>query len=371
MVAMLVWGVITKGGLPLLERWKIWIVLVAVVLVSYAHPSHAETFRFKSETKADKYTATIGGELSFPPGSGPFPVVVFLHACGGFDHSAQTSLMAHSRYMMNSGFGSLLLDNLGPRRLNGGRVCVGGEIGRQAMEFGIDDVFNALGALRKHSKVRGDNVFLVGQSYGAIVALWAARRAGEAQFFRAVAAFYPHCRPVNNAVILKSPVLVLAGAKDDWTPADICTHAKEVNRVPLGAELEVIVYPNALHSFDQPRRPITYLGHKLAYDAQATADSQKKMKEFFIRHLTDVPERRCRPARQNLRVGRPQICALNGLRDRMPHVLASRCDAVSICAASVDLLDYLIRNRERVVSKDDLWKGRIVYRFQPSSQLTV
>jgi len=25
----------------------------------------------------------------------------------------------------------------------------------------------------------------------------------------------------------------------------------------------------------------------LAYDAQATADSQKKMKEFFIRHLTD------------------------------------------------------------------------------------
>ena len=39
-------------------------------------------------------------------------------------------------------------------------------------------------------------------------------------------------------------------------------------------------------------------------------------------------------------------------------------DAVSITPQVFDLLDYLIRNRERVVSKDDLisavWKGRIV-----------
>src|SRR3977135_1747254 len=39
-------------------------------------------------------------------------------------------------------------------------------------------------------------------------------------------------------------------------------------------------------------------------------------------------------------------------------------DAVSITPQAFDLLDYLIRNRERVVSKDDLiiavWNGRIV-----------
>ena len=39
-------------------------------------------------------------------------------------------------------------------------------------------------------------------------------------------------------------------------------------------------------------------------------------------------------------------------------------DAVSITPQVFDLLDYLIRNRERVVSKDDLisavWNGRIV-----------
>ena len=39
-------------------------------------------------------------------------------------------------------------------------------------------------------------------------------------------------------------------------------------------------------------------------------------------------------------------------------------DAVSVTPQVFDLLDYLIRNRERVVSKDDLidaiWNGRIV-----------
>ena len=39
-------------------------------------------------------------------------------------------------------------------------------------------------------------------------------------------------------------------------------------------------------------------------------------------------------------------------------------DAVSITPQVFDLLDYLIRNRERIVSKDDLiiavWRGRIV-----------
>ena len=39
-------------------------------------------------------------------------------------------------------------------------------------------------------------------------------------------------------------------------------------------------------------------------------------------------------------------------------------DVVSVAPQVFDLLDYLIRNRERVVSKDDLidaiWNGRIV-----------
>jgi dienelactone hydrolase len=46
------------------------------------------------------------------------------------------------------------------------------------------------------------------------------------------------------------------------------------------------MYPNAYHAFDQKRHD-KFLGHIMAYDEQATADSQKKMEEFFLRYLRD------------------------------------------------------------------------------------
>jgi DNA-binding winged helix-turn-helix (wHTH) protein len=50
-------------------------------------------------------------------------------------------------------------------------------------------------------------------------------------------------------------------------------------------------------------------------------------------------------------------------------------EVVSIAPQVFDLLDYLIRNRERVVSKDDLintiWKGRIVSDAALTTRLNV
>jgi DNA-binding winged helix-turn-helix (wHTH) protein len=50
-------------------------------------------------------------------------------------------------------------------------------------------------------------------------------------------------------------------------------------------------------------------------------------------------------------------------------------DVVSVAPQAFDLLDYLIRNRERVVSKDDLinaiWNGRIVSDAALTTRLNV
>src|SRR5262249_41569671 len=114
---------------------------------------------------------------------------------------------------------------------------------------------------------------------------WAAVNVANRERFRAVAAFYPDCRALRHSLTLKSPIIVFAAGKDDWTPAPVCEEAKARERAP-GEAVELIMYPDAYHAFDQKRHD-TYLGHVMIYDEQATMDSEKKMEQFFLRHLAD------------------------------------------------------------------------------------
>ena len=87
--------------------------------------AHAELLTFRSEVTQNDFTANIGGDLSLPKGSGPFPVVILLHPCGGLDAVALTTLRAHSRELLSNGFATLILDSYGPRNLMGGKACGG------------------------------------------------------------------------------------------------------------------------------------------------------------------------------------------------------------------------------------------------------
>lgn len=258
------------------------IALFLMILGSGFPPAHAETFNFESKPTLSSFTATIGGELSFPQGRGPFPVVILLHACGGLHPLEVAQLSAHARSLTKVGFATYILDSFSARGLNHGEVC---KRGGEASEFRLDDLYNAREALQKHPRVDKNKFFVVGFSHGATVALWAAVNVANREPFRAVAAFYPDCRALLHSFKLKSPAIVFAGGKDDWTPAPVCEQAKARERSP-GEELELITYPNAYHAFDQKRHD-KYLGHVMIYDEQATADSQKRMLEFFVRYLRD------------------------------------------------------------------------------------
>jgi hypothetical protein len=100
-----------------------WLVLLTPVL--FPSLAHAELLTFRSEVTQNEFTANIGGDLSFPKGSGPFPVVILLHPCGGLDAVALTTLRAHSRELLSNGFATLILDSYGPRNLMGGKACGG------------------------------------------------------------------------------------------------------------------------------------------------------------------------------------------------------------------------------------------------------
>jgi dienelactone hydrolase len=259
-------------------------IACAFFAVASIAPARAEFLKFDSPTNLASYKATIGGELLFPAGRGPFPVVIILHPCGGLDSWAKASLAAHSQALAKAGFATYTPDSLSARGLTAEKVCQGGG---EAVEFRLDDLFNARDALEKNPKIDKEKFFVVGQSQGGSVALSAAASRAQIKPFRAIAAFYPGCRGILFTVALKSPVLVFSGAKDDWTPASYCEEAKNKERPSTSEEFNLIVYPNAYHTFDHQRKePFKFLGHVLAYDAKATQDSRKKMVDFFVQHLS-------------------------------------------------------------------------------------
>src|SRR5436190_10961275 len=123
--------------------------LVLLNLVLLPARAYAESLSFRSEVTTNEFTATIGGDLSRPKGKGPFPVVILLHPCGGLDEVALTTLQAHSRELLSSGFATLILDSYGSRNLTGGKMC-SNRLYRSDIRYGIrrDDAFNAMAALQ-------------------------------------------------------------------------------------------------------------------------------------------------------------------------------------------------------------------------------
>lgn len=263
-----------------------WLVLLTPVL--FPANAHAELLSFRSKVTTSEFTATIRGDLSFPRGNGPFPVVILLHPCGGLDQAALTTLQGHSRALLSSGFATLILDSYGPRKLMGGKMC--SRVVRSGFDirYGLrrDDAFNAMVALQRHANISKDNIFLLGLSDGGSAGLLSAK-GGSIDHFRAIAAYYPDCGKLLGGFdyVYKSPTIVFVAEKDDWTPPAECISSKRAGIV-TGAEFEVISYPNAYHGFDQPRPMRKVMGYTMGYNREATVDSRKKYMEFFTKNLT-------------------------------------------------------------------------------------
>jgi dienelactone hydrolase len=258
--------------------YRICIALAVVMPIS----ADAETLTFRSVVVPSNLTATLTGSLSFPAGTAPFPVVILLHPCGGLEPFGLATLQAHARSLQDAGFATLILDSYGPRNLNGGKACDMFTLG-----FRSDDAFNAMATLKTQPKISSNNIFVLGLSDGANAALVAAKGVADAHFSAAVA-YYPGCATLMSGIsyAIRSPTLVFVAGKDDWTPPSDCISAKSASTV-TGAEFDVINYPNAHHGFDQQRKTIRYKGHTLAYSPEAASDSRIRVREFFIRYLTD------------------------------------------------------------------------------------
>ena len=237
--------------------------------------------KFEASETYRSQKVLLSANLFKPDGEGPFPTVVLMHGCGGWQPPVRAALSSYANFLIKNGFAVLNLDSFGPRRNSGGEVCASFKKLKDAREYRTVDAFDAMQYLKTQAFVDANNIFLMGQSNGGSVAINVAKSKPLVAGFRAVVAYYPWCGAFGSRKVnLSSPLLVLGGAKDDWVPPQACK-----NVVSTGEELLVTVYPEAVHSFDVNILPQKFMGKSVGYNKDAAVDSRAMMLAFFKNHL--------------------------------------------------------------------------------------
>jgi dienelactone hydrolase len=219
-------------------------------------------------TDSARIPAYVGanGEFKTPARSGPFPVVVIMHGCGGPP--------GHHEWVgrLNEwGYATYYIDSFTPRNLK--HVCA--EQRFKGFER-VDDAYAALAHLRARPNGRADKIGLIGFSHGAAATSYAVRADNAAKAymppFAAAVAYYGGCRA--EKVRLATDLLILFGEADDWANVKACPRMLERQDTATRARLTIVTYPGAYHDFDiGPRPPREVLGHHIEYNEAAARDS--------------------------------------------------------------------------------------------------
>ncbi|HEY7646033.1 MAG TPA: dienelactone hydrolase family protein [Hyphomicrobiales bacterium] len=244
---------------------------------------------------------TIEAPLFRPSGPGPFPAVIALHGCGGLYGKNGDLSPRHKDWaerLQAQGFLVLMPDSFGSRG-EGSQCRERARVARASSER-IDDVLAAKAYLQSRSDVKADAVSLLGWSNGGSTVLYTLREIagmqdGKPPFAKAIA-FYPGCRSPLQKGGWKTatPLLILIGEADDWTPMQPCKDLAEQASRTGSAPVSIVTYPGAYHDFDHPSLKV-HSNEDLAYtgsgsgsahsgtDPAAREDALKRVPEFLAR----------------------------------------------------------------------------------------
>jgi dienelactone hydrolase len=267
---------------------------------------------------------TIPATLLRPDGTGPFPAVVILHDCSGLGPRSSGAPMRWGKELLVQGYVVVIPDSFTPRGLPDGVCIIPGSESAVASGYVRDaDAMAALKLLRTLPYVDGKHVGLMGGSHGGWTTLATmatlsrdnpAVKEAKQDGFAAAIALYPNCTSPYGSWAAKrengntgaitgylgtykplNPVLVLAGEKDDWTPAEPCRQLVDTSRA-AGYTMDIVIYPGAFHAFDSAN-PVRYdarrnnansptgKGATTGGDPAAWANAKKQVAAFFERHL--------------------------------------------------------------------------------------
>lgn len=241
--------------------------ILAVLLLLLSAPSFAATAKNVSYKSGDE---TVQAIVYTPEGKGPFPALIVIHEWWGLNDwvKEQASKLADQGYL------TLAVD------LYRGKVAATADEAHQLMRAVPEDrskrdLAAAFDYLKSLSNVKKNKIgaigWCMGGGYSLDVALAEPTLAADVINYGHLATDPAELKKIN------APVLGLFGGKDmGISPDDV--HKFEQQLRQLGKKIEVTIYPDAGHAFENPN-------NKDGYREADAKDAWNKTVEFLAAHL--------------------------------------------------------------------------------------
>lgn len=239
---------------------------------------------------------------------------ILLHGCGGLGAGrTRGHLNARHRaakdWLIERGIAVVFPESFTSRSFE--EVCTVKMQARSIRQIDrVQDVIATQAWLRKQPGVDAKKVVLWGWSHGGSTVLNTVthrpakqdRPTADASFgedvkFVEAIAFYPGCTPFskdNAPAKISSPLTILIGEADDWTPAPPCSAFAarlKSNEQPVS----ITLYPGAYHDFDNPAgklRVRSDVPNGVNKDKGVTVGPDPKAREDAMAKIDAIPRKR-------------------------------------------------------------------------------
>ena len=243
------------------------LIIIFFLIFSFVNAQKTEKIVFKSSNPfalsdiitdlENQQKQEVFGKLTFPHDSldkeEKYPLIIGVAGSLGWREH-------HYEYMemyQESGFATFELNSFKSRDI---LSTVGSQVEVTTAAI-ILDAYSAFAELANHPNIDKNRVSITGWSLGGAVALFSGwkpvmKAIDNDLKFASHLAFYPPCFfDPENTEFTDSPIHILIGELDNWTPAEPCINF--VKKISKNSNVKLTVYPNSHHSFDS-QEPIEY-----------------------------------------------------------------------------------------------------------------
>jgi len=321
-------------------HWAILPISISILFTSSLSARDTVSFAAADIDGGQSIGPEVRGALNLPDGSGPFPAVVLLPHCHGFQ--SRNVQNDWPDVLNENGYATLTVDSFGPQ---GQDTCEGlprAESRTKQATYAV----GALNFLASRNDIDPKSIGVMGFSEGAFVInnmiAPASSQRGWSNKFSAAVSAYGGCRRLNLHKPEDVPIMILAPEYDKRL-VGLC-----ISTAAASSHIHLHVLEGAYHGFDNSNMSGTKTdnaGNQMSYSSSATSDAQKFTVQFFDAH---IGKNRGQKLERNVMLGPDQ--ANEALRQWVSSNSARLCalDTEDFAEALMDIVEEWVDDKKVV-----------------------